>query len=839
MSDNMNTITFEESKEHFDDFVENFGKYKSVDLSESDTRSKLIDTVLIDILGWDESDIIREGHVDSGYFDYKISIAGFTLIVEAKKQFNDFVLPNQNRRKCKINAIYSSNQEVIDQIRHYLDDCGCDIGVITNGKQFVVAKFFNTNGIPWKQNNCIIYNGVEDIVNNYIEFWNTLSKESVINNCGIKQLFDVELSFSKTVLSSILEKDNEIVRNDLSAKIAPFIDKAFGDIFNSNEEDDDVEFIKECYVENKEVIKNKRELKGLFRDTPPKLNEVVKAVNTDSISRQITNEIESFPSQSSNSATPKPIIIIGSRGAGKTTFLNFLFKNESDENSMRDNPYLFVNLMKYYRGTDSVDFEIIYKELLIQFSEKYPYFNINSLEVLERIYIREINQNKKGVWRYCFENNQDDYQKELALFFKDKMSNSQEHFMAINKYLTREIHKRIVVIFDNADQLSDKIQEQVYLNACSLNTQARFGVIISLREGYYYNWRNRPPFNAFICNAYHIAAPDYGQVLQKRLNYLVKNIQFSKNHSFTGPVGNKQYMLNEDKIEEFFTGIEGSLFGERNAPILDFLRHMSFPNIREGLNLFKTFLVSGYTDVSEYVLRVLFNKGDRLITIPIHEFVKTIALENKLYYNHRSSKIQNILYPSSPNSDYFVKYYLLKVLDEQLSFEGNINKFIGYSELLKSFKDYGYREDVINKELESLLTDNFIETDKVLSDIRWNCLPEETFSITITAKGHYYITELMNRFYYIELILQDTPLFEKEVYENLVQRFPIPEKSNGKKDMRVRIDVVQIFIDYLKKIESKSNNALLQTKYGKLVDNMLIGGLKNDFNRLSSFADNH
>lgn len=834
----MNTITFDESKEHFDDFVNNYEKYKSINMSESDTRSKLIDTVLIDVLGWDEVDIKRESHVDSGYYDYKISIAGFSLIIEAKRQFNDLILPNQSKRKCKLNAIYTSNKDVIDQIRHYLDDCGCDIGVITNGKQYVIAKFINTNGIPWKQNNCIVYNGIEDIVNNFVEFWNTLSKESVIKNCGIKQLFDLEMSFSKTVLSSILNKDNEIVRNDLSAKLAPFIDKAFGDIYNSNEEDDDIEFIKECYVENKEVIKNKRELRGLFRDTPPKLNEVVKAVNSDSISHQITNEIESFPSQSSGSATPKPIIIIGSRGAGKTTFLNFLFKNESDGIKLKDNPYLFVNLMKYYTGADCVDFENIYKDLLIQFSEKYPQLNINSLEVLERIYIREINQNKKGVWRYSFENNLDDYQKELASFFKEKMRNSQEHFMAINKYLTREIHKRIVVIFDNADQLSDKIQEQVYLNACSLNTQARFGVIISLREGYYYNWRNRPPFNAFICNAYHIAAPDYGQVLQKRLNYLVKNIQFSKTHSFTGPVGDKQYMLNEDKIEEFFTGIEGSLFGAKNAPILDFLRHMSFPNIREGLNLFKTFLISGYTDVSEYVLRVLFNKGDHIITIPIHEFVKTIALENKLYYNHRSSKIQNILYPSSSNSDYFIKYYLLKVLDEQLSFEGNINKFIGYSDLLKEFLDYGYREDVVNKELESLLTDNFIETDKVLSDISWNYLPEETFSITITAKGHYYITELINRFYYVELILQDTPLFEKEVYETLVQKFPIPEKSNGKKDMMVRISVVQIFMDYLETIEKKSNNALLQIKYGKLVENMLTGGLRNDLNKLSAIAEN-
>ena len=265
---------------------------------------------------------------------------------------------------------------------------------------------------------------------------------------------------------------------------------------------------------------------------------------------------------------------------------------------------------------------------------------------------------------------------------------------------------------------------------------------------------------------------------------------------------------------------------------------MSFPNIREGLNLFKTFLISGYTDVSEYVLRVLFNKGDHIITIPIHEFVKTIALENKLYYNHRSSKIQNLLYPSSPNSDYFIKYYLLKVLDEQLSFEGNINKYIGYSDLLKKFLEYGYREDVVNKELESLLTDNFIETDKVLSDISWNYLPEETFSITITAKGHYYITELINRFYYVELIIQDTPLFEKEVYDNIVQKFPIPEKSNGKKDMKVRIDVVQLFMDYLETIEKKSNNALLQTKYGKLVDNMLTGGLRNDLNKLSAIADN-
>lgn len=58
----MNTITFEKSKENFDEFVNNYETYKSINMSESDTRSKLIDTVLINVLGWDEADIIREGH---------------------------------------------------------------------------------------------------------------------------------------------------------------------------------------------------------------------------------------------------------------------------------------------------------------------------------------------------------------------------------------------------------------------------------------------------------------------------------------------------------------------------------------------------------------------------------------------------------------------------------------------------------------------------------------------------------------------------------------------------------------------------------------------------------
>lgn len=826
-------ITCDESKSKFEEFKNDYESLKSMDISESDTRSKLIDRMLISVLGWDEKDIIREGHVDKGYFDYKVSIAGLTFIIEAKRQFSEFTLPNDTRRKCKLDTVYQENREVFNQIRDYLSDCGCDVGIITNGKQYIIAKFINTNGISWKKNKCIVYRSLQEIEENFVEFWNTLSKESIIHNKGIKQLYDVEESFYKTILSSISEKDNEIVRNDLSAKIAPLIDKALGDIYSANEDEDDLEFIKECYVENKEVIKNKRELHGLFCDNPPELKEVSKARNIDSIGKQIDDEIGKYPSEKATSPAPKPIIIIGSRGAGKTTFLKFLLNNNTLETNSLNTPYLFVNMMKYYAGNDVIDFNVIYDDLLQQFDEKYPSYNINSLKVLKRIYAKEINSNKIGIWKYYYENEEIEYNKKMSDFLYQKTANKQEHFKALNLYLTKEIHKRILIVFDNADQLSDQIQEQVYLNACALNKQAKFGVIISLREGYYYNWRNRPPFNAFDSNAFHVAAPNYGEVLQKRLNYIIEKVKFNKNNTLEGSIGDKSFELSESKIEEFFVGVNSSLFGTDNAPILDFITQMSFPNVREGLRLFKTFLVSGYTDVSEYILRVVYNRDEHTITIPIHEFVKTIGLENKYYYNHTSSQIKNLFYPTSPNSDGFIKYYILKALDERLSFEGNINKFKNYNELVDEFNNYGYKKDIINQEVEELIKENFVETDKKLTDISWTKLPNEDFSVTITSRGHYYINELVNRFYYFELVVQDTPIADRQLFEEIKKEFPIPE-TNGKKDMRTRLRIVNQFVEYLKLCEGKEKTSNLQQKYGRMVNNILINGLQKDLERISN-----
>lgn len=818
----------------FENFISEIESLREIDLSESDTRSKVIDKLLIEILGWNENDIKREGHVDSGYYDYRLSLAGFNVIVEAKKQFKKFIIPIKSTN-VTLETLYNENKDVIDQIRNYMLDVGIDYGIITNGEQLIIGNFINHNAQPWKKNKCLIFNGFDDIKNRFIEFWNNLSKESIINNAGILALQKDKIEFSKTILSTLIERDNEIARNNIGSQIAPLIEKIFGEIYNSANENDK-DFIKECFVENKEIIKNKAELNGLFQDLPLRLKEVIPARNNDSILSQINKELCNDEIIAKEISAPKPIIIIGSKGAGKTTFINFLFKNSLPEDTLGTFPNIYINFMNYYPEKGEINYEKIAEDILNQIDIKYPERNINDIKVLKRIYIKEIVQKDKGIWA-CYKNLEDDYtyNDKLSNFLDEQTKNKINHLEHVSQYFVREIHKRLILIFDNADQLSDEIQEKVFLFASSLNSKAHCGVFISLREGYYYKWRNQPPFNAFESNAYHISTPDYGIVLKKRINYALKIIK-TEGKTISGYNHNGiKIDIGDNNIETFFIGLQNSLFGTENSPILDFIRHSTFPNIREGLRMFKCFLTSGYTHVEEYILRVVNNTDGHCITIPIHEFVKTIGLDNKLYYNHVMSIVPNLFYPCKNSSDYFLKIWILKRLSEQLTEDGNVNRYLQYSNLLNEFIEYGYNENIINQEIASLIQQGFIDIDQIISDIKWHTLPNNDLNITITAKGYYYEKEIINHFYYLELVMQDTPIYDSDTFEDIKTNFPLCN-NEGKRDLNKRVEAVLSFIDYLKEKE-KSQPMALKNKYGTIIQGIKSSGLNADISRIKSITN--
>ncbi len=808
------TLSVDESFETFNSLKTEFDKFINEDINESDTRSKLIDNVLFKILGWSESDVSREGRVDSGYFDYKVSISGFHFIIEAKRNFKEFVIPKRHKT-CKVKTFLKENEDVITQIRNYAGDYGVNYGVITNGKQYVILRLYNSDGTSWKENTCLIFNGLEDIENRFVEFYEALSKFSVVNNGGFIYDLPSNINPSQTIFSKLTQKEKELIRNPLSSKITPIINSVFGEMFSTESESND-DFIEKCFVENKETKKNRDDIERLFADVAPKLSNVIPAVNTSNIQKQITDEINQDEITSQNLTPPKPIVIIGSKGAGKSTFINHLFKFQTKDNDLNDHLITYLDLRSYFDTNNTFDSELICKNILENIFDKYDNIDLHSLKTLKRIYLKEIKRFDKGSWSYDKENNEGIYQQKVSDFLTEKQKNYREHLENLSKYFIRDRRKRLIIIIDNADQFKDAVQEQVFLFAHSLAKTSLCGSVISLREGYYYKWRFAPPFDAYESNVYHITAPKYSEVLQKRLDYTLENLNVDDFEIEAQNSKGYKVKINNQAVIEFLTSLKSSVFSSDNNEIIDFLNQTTYPNIREGLRIFKLFLTSGHTKVEDYIMRERFRVEDETHSpIPFHEFIKSIGLINKHYYNSKNSAIHNILLPNENSTDHFLNYYLLKELVKLFENEGNTNRFISINSIYELFTQFGYTIKTLRSAILDLIDTSLIDTDEVLTDIDRKNIPDD-FNITITLKGYYYIKELCTRFHYFDLIVQDTPIFDNDSFVDIYSKFPLSNES-GKRSLNGRVECLKSFINYLNSCEENQSKRL-KTYFGSFME---------------------
>ncbi|NEW78079.1 MAG: hypothetical protein GZ086_01355 [Gelidibacter sp.] len=779
----------DESLEMFYKFKSEFEELKNSKISETDTRSKILDKIFIEILGWKEVNISREDYLtNTGFYDYLISTGLFSFVIEAKKTFVQLKLPSGNRIKLKTLLTDTSNEEVISQIRSYLIEKGLPIGVISNGHQFIISQFINFNGEEWRNNQAIIFDGFDDIEKRFIEFYELLSFESVKK----KGLIEIkkETIFSKKLisLSNLKRKNEKLIRNELSDKLIRIIDVIFREINNTSELID-IDTLNECYVFNKDVEKHHSEMSLMFQDSPPKFDERVFGVrNTINTQDAIEGRL-----LDSTFSLPNPIILIGGKGAGKTTFINYFFKVSLKEETKKRIPSIYMDF-RSITSNQIKDPKYIYQKILNLLYETQSSLKLNDYNILKTIYKKEIKLNtERGLWS-IYRNSPDVIEEKINEFIEHRISKPEEHLKSISEYLINPCHKRLCVIFDNVDQLDFSIQKEAFLLSQSIHLNLRCIIIISLREGYFYQWKDKPPFDAFQPNIFHITAPSYREVLKKRIQYVVDIHDFKNTE---GKVENKTFKLTDESQAVFFQNLYKTLFKRKNSEILEFLEQTSYPNIRLGLEKFNSFLVSGHTKVETYMTYDDYN-------IPIWEFIKSVALESNYYYLHTRSKIYNLFHPSVNGNNHFTKLRILYYLINEAESTSYREHYIPTEKLIESFVKCGYNKEILMEELIELLKYGLINCESYISDVQE--LPDDitNFQITVTQSGIYYAKNIVTEFYYFDLVLQDTPIFNEGYFAEISKYFTSPD-AYGKRPMEKRVKCVELFVEYLIKEERKNH----------------------------------
>ena len=328
------------------------------ELNEATTRSRIIDSVLYDILSIPKNAIIAEEHINKvGYTDYTLldQNNNTVLIIEAKKEGIAFTLPtninikNKNSALIKMKTLLTDAniKDTITQVRQYCLMKGVEHGAITNGHVWIFFTVFSQN---FENLNAFVIYDLKFFSEDFTESYNLFNYNSLIRERSLYKKINKKNTQSKQTYSIKENISSFNVPVDFN-EFAQYLEKPIRYYF-SDFKIDDIDFLENCYVEE-HVENTKRTLSSLLVDnaTPYLENNGVINYTRENLSKKLSKKVANFIDFSNNKHI---VVIYGDRGCGKSTFIKKLLHSDIPKNVQEKLSVIHLDLLEYAPTEDGL-----------------------------------------------------------------------------------------------------------------------------------------------------------------------------------------------------------------------------------------------------------------------------------------------------------------------------------------------------------------------------------------------------------------------------------------------------------------------------------------------------
>ncbi len=769
--------------------------------SEADTRAKVIDRVLREVLGWPDVDLSREDRVADGWLDYSLRVRTRPFVtVEAKREGITFELPGETKPKTlKLSGTLLTDLHVRDavlQVHSYCVEIGSRYAIATNGYAWVVFRAIRED-LPWREGSARVFYSIDSILENFTSYWNLLSYEALING-SLDTEFGSPIRVQRRldrVIASLFNADLPLQRNRLHAQLFPIIRHVFEDIGDQAQ----IEVLQDCYVHSASLRIVAEDLDIVITDAIPKFPEDQGAEELSSGPDHAGRFERALTHVLTEHTKGHLFLLLGGIGCGKTTFLKRYQRTVGKDLLTSTSFYFHIDFLT--PPLDPTELEVfVWRGVLEQIRERYQSPYLESRSNLKRAFAKDIEALRQTIPRASTDPTAIDAA--LTPYLQKWQQNLSEYVPRLLTLVASRYGRSVVVFIDNVDQLSPAYQAQVFLLAQRVTRSLGSITVVSLREESYYSATVQRTFTAYSNRKFHIASPRFRTLIASRIRYATGWLESEgAQTSLVGFAPGSRIAIDKAAIGEFLRIVEFSIF-EQNHNIARLIEALCFGNMRLALEMFATFLGSGATDVDK-MLRIYRREGAYFVAF--HEFLKSIMLGDRRYYKEAQSPIMNV-FDCGPekNSSHFTTLRVLKYLRTlrgQATPEGQ-----GYCDLagvVGAMEDvFDNREDVIRC-LNRLVVRQLVETDTRSTESIRNAA-----AVRVTSAGLYYLTYLARSFAYLDLVLQDTPLNAPEVEQELRRSVHEVDNLGGRdedklRSLEVRFSRVGTFLDYLGKDEEE------------------------------------
>jgi energy-coupling factor transporter ATP-binding protein EcfA2 len=657
---------------------------------------------------------------------------------------------------------------------------------------------------------------LEYFTEEYTKAINSLSFTAINENASLASLLttckpkDRSIYYPKEKIPSYSHPINS---NRLASTIRPIVKRYFGVI-----SDDDVDFMDKCYVSQREYKTTYEGMHSLIHDSLTPYFEEFGVQQLDDTGKggqlggRLTKNIK-------KGREGEVLVLFGGKGAGKSTFIKRLLhhnpprwlrehavtsivdllKVPEDKEVIRT--YIWDQLVKSLDrdGILDGDRDIILEQL---FSDKYEVAkkqDLNGFKIDSEIYNSKLNSlisEWKNDKKYCA--------KRLV-----------DYWSAYDK--------GTIIVVDNTDQYSSSIQDFCFTSAQEISSALGCVTLISMREERFYVSKIHGVLDAFQNSGFHISSPNAAEVFKKRLSYaanIIKKHSAYERNNFVD-----QSVLNDCGI---YLNILEREFSNYSSPLTSFLSACSHGDTRLSLDLFSSFLLSGYTNVDEMISAGYWN-------FRIHQVIKPVMIPNRYFYDESLSDIPNIYQlRSNRHSSHFTGLRILRKISK--GSDKTTPSYHSIAELRAYFSEVFNMAEDFEKNVDVLLKHSCIESNN-----RLDAYSDNVDSIKVTNYGLYMANELAYYFTYLDLICTDCGIFTEKyahyLSEAAKKEYRLFTKGDRISRIVVRLERVENFLKYLREEEYREKEAYsLEMPESEMFTNLAIKEFETEKDRVMKSA---
>ena len=754
-------------------------------LNESATRFRVLDRILIEGLGWKHDNIEVEAAVTDGFIDYTLCAPdGTALAVIEAKRVGRLQVGSASAASSSLALRGTVLKTILAPIRQalgYAAERGVPIACVTDGRSWL---FFQTNrrdGRGPLEGKGLFFPSLPSILNNFPRFHDLLSPSGIAQRLSLAQLNRAEGLVASGEEEQAFVSPPDAGRLHERSGLAQDASLLFKQFFSKITNDSDPEMLTECFVETGESQKADLELQKI---TQKLLNGIVQLDTQESkaLQGEVERALSTFQSDT--------VLIVGNKGAGKSTYLTRFFGTILPPQLRNSCVLLRVSLEKCPRNERDRLSEWALRQLRDQVEMAVCKGERASFDELRGVFFSEYQRQRDGSLEHLYKSDPTAFRAQFGGYLERYRENEPEGY--VKAFLDRAVasdHRLPVIIFDNADNYSPLLQNEIFQLAHAIGESSSVLNIVPITDRTVWRLSKAGALQSYPARSFYLPVPEAKQILRKRIDYVKRRLNDDPDMA-RRYFSQKGFTITLSSIDKFAQAVERVFV--QNDFVSGLIGRLANFDIRRMLEIAERIFLSPEIKIDD-VLRGSFGLSPGPAEVlRIHRAL--VKGEYDRYSEKDNPFVLNLFWtdrvsPASP----LIAFYLLWILRQRLALarsESIDSRHWTAGELARFFESTGTSIEQTLVVLQRLRDRVLVEpldpnTIQVSSGDR----------LAITEAGVAHIELCLTSSVYLEQMAMATGLNSRAVFEEIRR---LRDQGNA----RSFEDIRRAFVDYVVELDT-------------------------------------